>query len=464
MITLTAKINILSGENSELTLASDNLSGNNISRNLNSIVGVKNNGKNPFILGASPLGSATLCENVNYYIGNQLSNENGEFPAPYNIALQGNNLKLITIAFDKTNNGHPNKILASFYNVTSTSSNQEIKDGDDNYSWVWSGEGATKSGSINFDLPNGANITNITGKIDSYNTQRKPTISISNKTSNSFDYKIIAPDNSIEGSCTYHFIIAYTIETIDFLEYKEYIDDDAIFTLEGEENANKVEITIEDWNKPLYPLIITGIYIESSIEIDRKNLISISRSIFDRSDLKLPSFGIISNTGDIEFNDIDGEIRDYAEKLLLESGLKCEIKLNNTLVDGASETIGLFETDQWEYDNDSRVVSVSIKDDLEEWQDIYIDGIPYDPRKPEHKNFAFFYQRLWAVTNPKYPMQKLDQLEEKTQDVLNKTWVVYPLLEKGNLWQQWTKLCQVCQLHIYKNNDGVIVCRYNGGN
>ena len=69
----------------------------------------------------------------------------------------------------------------------------------------------------------------------------------------------------------------------------------------------------------------------------------------------------------------------------MQSGLKCEIKLKNTLVDGATETIGLFETDQWNYENDSKSVSVSLKDDLEEWQDINVGEISYDPRNPVSK-------------------------------------------------------------------------------
>ncbi len=98
-------------------------------------------------------------------------------------------------------------------------------------------------------------------------------------------------------------------------------------------------------------IVLTAkIYISETeiIEIDRRNILSMESSIFDRSDLKLPSFGIISNVGKIEFNDADGQIRDYAEELLLQSGLQCEIKLNNTLDEDAVERIGLFETDQWD--------------------------------------------------------------------------------------------------------------------
>lgn len=208
------------------------------------------------------------------------------------------------------------------------------------------------------------------------------------------------------------------------------------------------------------------IYISDTeiIEIDRRNMLSIESSTFDRSDFKLPSFGIISNTGRVEFNDTDGRVLQYAEALRLVKGLRCEITLSNTLVDGANELVGVYETDEWDYDNNSRVVSVSLKDDLEEWQDINVAEISYDPRYPEHKPFRWLYERLWSLTKVNYSMQSFDELDDKTKAVLQYTYTQYPLLESGSLWQQWTKLCQVCQLHIYKNNNGVVVCRYNGGN
>ena len=226
------------------------------------------------------------------------------------------------------------------------------------------------------------------------------------------------------------------------------------------DNSNLFILGESPLGKPDYVL---G-YLELYVDINSQNLISISRSIFDRSDLKLPNYGIISNVGEIEFNDTDGKILEYANNLMLQKGLRCEIYLNNTLVEGAKELIGVFETDQWEYDSDSRVVSVSLKDDLEEWQDIYVEGISYDPRNPVESPFSDLYKKLWNITNKLYPMIPFIRLGEKTINCLDNTYIKYPLLESGSLWQQWQKICEACQLHIYKENDGKITCRYNGGN
>ena len=364
MITLTAKINLLSGDNSNLQLGSDDLSGNNISRNLSSVVGVKWQGSNPFILWASKLGDgSTFSDGVNYYIGDIQSGSSGMFREPYNIKI----------------------------------------------------------------LDKSSSITNLTIEFDSLNHRYPKSITV---------------------------------------DRKEYIEDDAIYTISDLSPNSEHTIYINFWNAPKYPLVITGIYTSVDIEIDRRNLVSIESSIFDRSDLKLPSFGIISNTGNIEFNDLNGEIRDYAEQLLLEKGLRCEIKLNNTLVDGASETIGVFETDEWNYENDNRLVSVSLKDDLEEWQDIEVPEISYNPKNPSERSLEWLYKHLWDITtkNNHYKMLSFSKLDEKTKRALSGLIIKYPLLKSGSLWQQWTKLCQVGQSHIYKNKNGVIVCRYNGGN
>lgn len=349
MITLTAKINLLSGDNSALTLASTDLSGNNISSNLSGIVGVKKNGRNPFIIGASKLGDgSTFSDGVDYFIGDQSTDDNGNFTTPYEIEIKSVfRFSNLTISFDKANGRHPKSI---------------------------------------------------------------------------------------------------------YVDGVKYIDDDPIFTVTGLTEKTSHTITIYDWNKPLYPLVITGIYTEVSIDIDRRNIISISRSIFDRSDLKLPSWGIISNTGNIEFNDTDGEIRDYAEQLLLQSGLKCEIKLNNSLIDGASETIGLFETDEWDYDNDNRVVSVSLKDDLEEWQDILLEEYPLQNEMTMYE----IYEYLVSKTPSKWELV----IDKKTENRLKDITCPYPYLESDNLWAQWQKFCDVCALYIYKNNEGKVVVQH----
>lgn len=483
MITLTAKINLLSGDNSKLQLGSDNLSGNNISRDLSKVVGVKKDGSNPFIIGASKLGDgSTFSNGVDYFIGDHLSNENGDFaytgrPKEFNCVKTNSSSHSVFEGIVENN----------FYGIRQTLQFSIEDIGD----------------YVPYDIGNlylEANFVSYTGEIKNYSTENSiltPQYQIIGFTLSKIylylsirflipktfanDYETIEEVALICQQSTGNIVVKarmqyfdYEIEivskseinslTIDFdkinnrhpkriyIDDVEYIDDDPIFTIANLNSSTRHKIRIDNWNSPKYPLVITGIYAEVNIDIDYRNLISISRSIFDRSDLKLPSFGIISNTGNIEFNDTNSEIRDYAEQLLLDSGLKCEIKLNNTLVDGASERIGLFETDEWDYDNDNRVVSVSLKDDLEEWQNILLEEYPLQNAMTMYE----IYEYLVGKTPSKWEFI----LDNETTTRLKNITCPYPYLESDNLWAQWQKLCEVCALYIYKNNDGKVVVQH----
>lgn len=360
MITLTAKIDILSGfDFSSFSITPNGK--NNISANIDAVASKKAQGSNPFIIGSSALGDgSTFSDDIDYFIGNQSADENGKFTNPYVIDIVGaSEAKNIAIAFDTYNGRHPKSI---------------------------------------------------------------------------------------------------TLNGVD------YYDDDAIFTIT---NLNLgvdpwIKISIDNWNTPNYPLVITGIYAEISIDINKRNLISLSQDIASRSNIKLPSYGVISNSGNISFNDINGEVKDYAEQLLLKSNLKVMIKLNDTLAK-KSEQIGDFFTREWNYDNDNRSVSVSLKDDLEEWQDIYVEGIYYDPRYPQRVNLRYFYDYLYGKTPSKYKMSRYEDLDGQTQQRLSNITNLYPLLNSGSLWHQWNKLCIASSCYIFKNGVGETKFSYTYG-
>jgi hypothetical protein len=253
-----------------------------------------------------------------------------------------------------------------------------------------------------------------------------------------------------------------------YVDGTEYVDDDAIFTIFNLSETESHSITITNWNVANSPIVITGIYVEISIDINKRNLISFNGEIFDRSDLKFPSFGVISNVGNIAFKDLDGEIRDYAEQLVLTSDLKVMVWLNNTLAK-TRQQIGEFSTKEWDYDNDNRSVSVSLKDDLEKWQNIDVDGFGYyqaQETNQKAQSAKWFYTKLYQITveNGFSNMCAFGDLDIATQNILSTTFIEYPTLKSGSLWAQWQKLSEICQLHIYKNDKGIIVCEYNEGN
>ena len=83
----------------------------------------------------------------------------------------------------------------------------------------------------------------------------------------------------------------------------DYNLDSAIFSIAFYETEN-LNMVVYGLNKENYPFKIESIYLGATIEIDKRNLISFESSLFDRADYKLPSYGVISNSGNIEFNDM----------------------------------------------------------------------------------------------------------------------------------------------------------------
>lgn len=362
MIKITATINI--GEDGGfLNAALSRQSGINVSSTLSKVVGKHEQIQRPFILGRSRLGSGDcFTKKANFYIGRIASDSNGNFSSNYTIVAIGNNIKQLTIVFNKQKGEYPRSIL-------------------------------------------------------------------------------------IDGEA--------------------YYDDDPTWTIPLT-SADMHTITISNWNKPNSPFVISSIYTDLSIELDDTNLLDFERTIMDRSDVKRPSFGIISNTGSLSFIDKDGEVKDYIAQQIISSQNVISAYLVNAETN-ARKQIAYFNTEKWSYNNSQSLVNVSLKDDLEEWQDINVPAVEYTPTVSTPKTAEWFYKHLWRFMNEpennplkKYKMLSFNELDNETKAVLSGTTIQYPLLESASLWAQWDKLCQLCFLRVYKRNDGRTVCKYSG--
>lgn len=239
----------------------------------------------------------------------------------------------------------------------------------------------------------------------------------------------------------------------------------AVFSTDSLPFGNEHIIKIYDWNNPRSNLFIYGIssYLIDWTNIDYRVMTNCEVGIFDRENTNKPSWGIYSNGGTLSFNDVHGIVEHFADNQLLTSGIPVEFFIKNTLT-GKTQKAGEMYTSKWDYDSDNRAVNVSVKDNLEEWQEINVGGIHYNPKYPSVYNLRYFYSYLYSNTPSKYKMAAFYALDETTQDILTNTYIKYPLLESGNLWQQWDKICKVAQGHIFKNTDGITMFVYSGGN
>lgn len=204
----------------------------------------------------------------------------------------------------------------------------------------------------------------------------------------------------------------------------------------------------------------------SYIVLDHRNILSLERQFFDRKDISLPSWGVISNGGNIRFVDRNGEVKKLAEQRLLKSGMRVEFFLNNTNLN-KTQNIGVFFTTDWDYDNDNKTVSVTINDDLQQWQDIGItpsEKSLYKFLVADNVYYSEIYIYLKSLTPDKYNMLAFELLDYETQEQLKRRKATYNYHTNTTLWSAWNDFAIASQTHILKDDNGNTITKYHGGN
>lgn len=242
-----------------------------------------------------------------------------------------------------------------------------------------------------------------------------------------------------------------------------YTNDDASFTINNL-TESPFMISFSDWNKPFYPAKIEAIYIRKTIDIDRRNILSMKTTTFDRENISMPSFGVRSNSSSIEFRDLDGEIADYAAMNALTKDLRVEMFIKDTL-SKKEQKVATAYTEDWNYDSNNRTVSVSTTDGLEDWQSINVSRIDIDIRENNQTDMVWLYEHLREIANAKSRVKvaSVDELDAKTVDALRNVKIEYPVLDECSLWSAFSKLCLACFLHLHVGADGVAKPFYTYG-
>jgi hypothetical protein len=157
------------------------------------------------------------------------------------------------------------------------------------------------------------------------------------------------------------------------------------------------------------------------IQLDYGQIISLEFKTTDRADINKPSYGIISNGGNISFKDVfyNGEyiFSKYAQKGYLKNKATIELCLRNTK-NGKEETIGTFESEKFEYDNENKIIDLSFVDDLQSWQDIIVEPLECDTRDRNIYSMESIYNHLFSKTPEKYKMLDFYSLDVETRTVI----------------------------------------------
>lgn len=186
--------------------------------------------------------------------------------------------------------------------------------------------------------------------------------------------------------------------------------------------------------------------------IKSSNLNYIESSVITCDNLSQPRWGIISNHGTLRFIDNELSQKIVNSPSLIENS-NVEILLNNTLTNSSCE-VGNFKISTWSYDNHTKELSISLSDDLEEWQEISIRNYYLVSEKTAYDIYENY---LKEETPDKWEFEPLDKI---TRSVLENYIIKYPFFKKDNLWAQFYKLCTACGLTIFKNSKGKVVVSY----
>ena len=238
---------------------------------------------------------------------------------------------------------------------------------------------------------------------------------------------------------------------------ESYTNDDPTFTVGGfGGTVGHLEVTISKLNKPNKGLIVTGIYVDITIMVDEKNLDSFTYGLYDRASNDEPSYGVVSNSGTLSFVDSTGEILDYANMRLLKDLTGVEICVSNTITKESQVFIKAF-TQEWEYDNDSRVVTLTIADGLSAvLQNIpFYNDLFHAYKSSGDRAFVEIYNDIYEMVPSYFSMPSYDELNADVKSLIENISADSYKPEEGNLWAAIDAFAKAVGLHIYYDNNKI---------
>jgi hypothetical protein len=158
----------------------------------------------------------------------------------------------------------------------------------------------------------------------------------------------------------------------------------------------------------------------------------------------ISEFGIYSNTGKIDFIDHDNYFIDTIYSNSLSS---TEIYLT---AEHNSKKLATFQIQDFDYDDNSKKVSLRLKDTFEDWQNINVT-VP----------FSLNNQSLYSiVTNTFSSAQVKINFSDFALSLLKRISIYITKMEEDNLWSFATKVCQIsfCNISADANGDAYMSC------
>lgn len=234
-------------------------------------------------------------------------------------------------------------------------------------------------------------------------------------------------------------------------------DDDVQWEFKLAKSTKRVKFKVYEWSMPNKPFVVTGIYSDLKLTLDYTKITDISCGIVTQAEFVKPSYGIVSNSGTISFNDFYNEISDYIELGLLKEGALVNIWIENSLIPSQKYKVSEMYTDKWTYDEENKTVTVTLVDGLEKLQEISFEGIAYYPRTSKTMNYGAIYRILKRRT------EDVGMVVKISEDVMR--YIAYmanfhPYMNSCSLWDAWRQFAEATKTHIYKNANGELTIHF----
>lgn len=228
---------------------------------------------------------------------------------------------------------------------------------------------------------------------------------------------------------------------------KSYILDSPTFCFTVSKSYTH-NIVIYDWNKLDKPLVIQGI--QTFISIESNEITNVDFSGQDRSNILTPSWGIKSNTGEIEVYDMSGAIEGMKTAgVIIDSNIKLFLKADNR-----QEQIGSFYINKAEKDDQSAKIKLNYQDILESWNN-------YNIGNKRVRSNAYLDNYLNFVLNDM--ANRIKFFDDETEQLWKSIRLEKAYLKEGSMWATVAKFCEVSGSYVFCDKEGNAVIKYNGG-
>ena len=196
-----------------------------------------------------------------------------------------------------------------------------------------------------------------------------------------------------------------------------------------------------------------SLYSGETHEVDKSSILEISSQNKAKIEPNKPTFGIIAGSGRIVFKDIDKKFVTFVRQGLLGADNKVVIYLTNTIT-GKKEIVGSWTSQKWDYDVDDSSMTISLRDDIEDLQEIEVnDTARYISLVQNPMSALELFEYVQGITPERYVFEELSL---EVRELLSNITITYAYLEAGSLWGYYEDICQLALLYMYKTPEGKI--------